>query len=333
MSGRHQRSTMMQTQRYAETCLRSTVIAGVLLAAFLCGVMTAFAQDEDDAMFGDVPLENAIVGHNLAVRIRGEILFSEDDESLLDDDIAYERFPSEIYDMEVRVFQTDGLSIAATHSRWENEQGLDMRRSGMTVRAPWGDKTKFTWRYSRLSKQSDDPDRDYTYAGVSRKLGERLYSYTQYRNTSEDGSAPVHQFSQYASWTAARRFRMGGKGALSVDGEDSKTGAWYVDAFASAYVWEDRTSLRLSHRHYDTRENLDFDEFKCFLYHRLWNRVLLRADYRFYRDSGGSESHAYGAKIKHYISPRAAMHAGYRFYDHKIGADLDSLFAGISLLL
>jgi hypothetical protein len=312
--------------------LSSTVVALVLVG--LCvGAMSARAQDEDDALFGDVPLENAIAGHNLAVRIRGEVLFSEDDESLLDDDVAYEQFPREIYSAEVRVFQTDGLSIAGSHSRWNNDQGLDTQRSGMTVRVPWGAKTKLTWSYRHLSKESDDPDRDYLYIGVSRRFGERLYSYTQYRNTAADGSADVHQLSQYASWTAARRYRVGGKGAISIDGEDSKAAAWYVDAFASAYIWKDRTSLRLSHRYYDTGEALNFDETKLYLYYRPLTRMLLRADYRFYRDSGNMESHAYGAKIKYYSSVRTAVHVGYRFYDHKTGVDLDSLFAGFSVLL
>ena len=330
MSVRHQKSTIFDVRRYSELYLRLTV-SMTAMAAVLLAAMPAIAQDEDDAMFGDIPLE--IVEHNLAVRIRGEVLFSEDDESLLDDDVAYERFPTEIYDTDIRVYQTDGLSIAASHSQWENEQGLDTRRSGVTVRVPWGDRAKVTWSYRRLEKESNDPDRDYMYLGVSRRFGENLYTYTQYRNTAADGAADVHQFSQYASWTAAQRYRLGGKGALSVDGEDSKTGAWYMDAFASAYVWKECTSVRLSHRHYDTGNDLNFDESKLFLYHCLWSRVLLRADYRFYRDSGDMESHAYGAKIKHYLSPRAAIHAGYRFYDHKRGADLDSLFAGFSLLL
>ena len=315
MSGKHARLPAM------------VVLAGVL------AVSVASAQDEEDQTFGDVPLENAIAGHNLAVRIRGEVLFTEDDASLLDDDVEYERFPSEVYDSEVRVFQEDGLSIAVSYSQWDNTQGLDIKRSGATVRAPWGDKSKLTWSYRRLEKESGDPDRDYMYLGVSRRFGETLYTYTQYRNTAEDGAADVHQFSQYASWTAAQRYRFGGKGALSIDGEDSETGAWYMDAFASAYIWKQCTSVRLSHRHYDTGDSLTFDETKCFLYHCLWNRLLLRADYRFYRDSDNMEAHAYGAKIKHYLSPRTAFHAGYRFYDHKQGADLDSLFAGFSLLL
>ena len=334
MSGRHQRLTMIRLARYSEVFVKRMMLSVIMVMLCLCtGVPTALAQDEDDAMFGDVPLENAVAGHNLAVRIRGEVLFSEDDQSLLDDDVAYERFPSEIYDTEVRVFQTDGLSIAGSHSQWENEQGLDTKRSGMTIRAPWGDRTKLTWSYRRLSKPSGEADRDYMYVGISRRLENGLYSYTQYRNTAEDGQADVHQFSQYASWTCVHRYRVGGKAAVSVDGEDSKTGAWYVDAFGSAYVWKDLTSLRLALRHYDTGDDLTFDEAKCFLYQRLGSLTLLRAGYRFYTDSEKMESHAYGIKAKHFLSPRAALHVGYRFYDHKQRADLDSLFAGFSLLL
>lgn len=333
MSGRHQVLTMkmMLHKRRVVNGIRVRLLAVALVCA--SAVLIASAQDEQDRSFGDIPLENAIAGHNLAVRIRAEVLFTEDDDSLLDDDVEYERFPSDIYDSEVRVFQEDGLSIAVSHSQWENEQGLNMQRSGMTVRVPWGEKCKLTWSYRRLDKDSGDPDRDYMYLGVSRRVGESLYFYSQYRNTAEDDAADVHQFSQYASWTASQRYRFGGKGALSIDGEDSETGAWYTDAFASAYIWKQCTSIRLSHRHYDTGDELTFDETKCFLYHCLWSRLLLRADYRFYRDSEDNEAHAYGAKVKHYFSPRAAIHGGYRFYDHKQGADLDSLFAGVSLLL
>lgn len=299
----------------------------------VCSAAMVMAQDEDDATFGDVPLENAIAGHNLAVRIRGEILFTEDDAALLDDDVAYERFPSEIYGMEVRMFQNDGLSVAASHSQWENEQGLDTKRSGLTVRTSCGEATKLTWRYSQLDKQDDNPDRDYLYLGISRKLGKRLYSYTQYRNTGEDDQADTHQFSQYVSWTAAKRYRFGCRGALSVDDSEGASDPWYVDAFGSAYLWKYRTSARLSHRHYDTRAGLTFDETKLYLYHRIWDRTLLRTSYRHYRDSDSMESNAYGLSIKQYLSLRGSVHLGYRFYDHKVGADLDSIYTGFSVLL
>ncbi|MBT3192594.1 MAG: hypothetical protein HN341_08570 [Verrucomicrobia bacterium] len=310
--------------------------SGQLMVVALCLIFSgaeAVAQDEDDMTFGGIPLENAIAGHNLGVRIRAEVLYSEDDASLLDDDVAYEQFPSEVYDTEVRVFQNDGLSVAAAYSEWDNAQGLDTERTSLTVRSPWGEATKLTWRYSHLSKQGSDPNRDYLYLGISRRFGEHLYSYTQYRNTGVEDEADVHQFSQYVSWTAAKRYRLGCRGAISLDDGEETSGPWYVDAFGSAYVWKQSTSIRLSHRHYDTGEALTFDETKCYLYHRLFGQTLLRLSYRLYSDSDDMKSDAYGASIKQYFSARGAVHVGYRFYDHKIGADLDSLFAGFSILL
>jgi hypothetical protein len=335
MSGRHQGLTMKWL--YNERCLvrgRTVRIAAVgAFVGILLGVGCVYAQDEDDVTFGDLPLENAVAGHNLAVRIRGEVLFTEDAEALLDDDVAYARFPSEIYDAEIRIFQNDGLSVAAEHSQWENEQGLDLQRSGLTVRAPLADNYKITWRYSTLSKNSEESDRDYLYFALSSTLGKGFYSYTQYRNTVEKGQKDVHQFSQYASWTAPKRCRFGGRAAVSIDDDNDESGPWYLDAFGSAYIWKQETSIRVSHRHYVASSDLNFDESKLYLYHSLWNRTLLRVGYRLYRDSDDMESHAYGAKIKHYLSPRGSVHAGYRLYDHKVGADFDSAYAGFSLLL
>jgi hypothetical protein len=308
-------------------------VACAVLVCLVFGATWLSAQDETDIMYGDIPLENAIVGHELAVRIRGEVLFTDDDESLLDDEVAYKQFPSAIYDSEIRIFQTDGLSIGASYGRWESRQDYDTQRADVTARAPWGEKAKVTWRYRKLTKSSDEPDRNYMYLGVSRTFGEYLYSYSQYRHTSLAGTFANHQLSQYFSITSMERYRLGGKGAVTLDAEGGNASAWYVDAFGVIYLWEQSTSLRAAGRHYETDGDLTFDEGKLYLYHSLTAGVLLRGDLRYYRDSDGNQSSAYGAKAKYFLSAASAVHVGYRFYDHKTSSDLDTLYAGISILL
>ena len=73
--------------------------AAASVAVLVCGpVATAWGQSaEDEALAGGEFLENIIVNRPVALRLRGEVRFTDDSEEIIEEDLNYARFPAEMY--------------------------------------------------------------------------------------------------------------------------------------------------------------------------------------------------------------------------------------------
>lgn len=305
------------------------------MAAIFCCLTTAVrtaAQEEDETLVEGVPLENAVVGRALAVRLRAEMQFTEDDDDIIDQNINYKRFPAKMYAGEIKLFQKDRFTFGVADEVWKNAQDLSVDRWGWNTRVPLGKIWRMTLKYKRWDEQ-DGPDKNYHYAGLSRFVGKKIYSYTQYRHTTEGGDEIGHQLSQYISWNPEKRLRMGGQGAFSRESDSSGMKPWYARLFTTIFLIEDLTSLRLEAQHYESAADLTYEEYTSYLYQKLGSQSLLRLDCRYYHDNSDLTSYAWGIKAKRYFSPRVSAHIGYRWYDHSEGTDFDTVFAGASVLL
>ncbi len=316
-----------------------------MAAVFLGHALPAVAEDDENLLDGR-PIENVIVERDVAIRFRAELKFTEDGENLLDNDPAYHKYPSEILQSQVKLFHRSSSSLGVSYLSWSNPQDLDMTSVGISGRTPISRNWRMALKYKHLVRE-DDYARDYYYLGFSRSLAKGLYSYTQYRysmktteqeeiedvaTTNESDEVETsHQLSEYLSWTCNRRFRMGGQAAYTQreEGDD----VWYAKLFTSTYLIQNKLSLRLQARHYRGSGDFSYNEYKSYLYQRLNKKALLRLSYRIYEDSNEHDSNAWGMKFKGFFSKRASAHVGYRKYTHSEGADFDTVFAGISLLL
>jgi hypothetical protein len=317
-------------------------IRGGLCCLALWSLVGAYGQIEEEAVMEGEFLENVIVERDWALRMRGEISLTEDEHELIDDDIAYARFPDRIYATEVKALQRGGSSVAASYARWRNRQDLDAQRWSWKMRVPLRG-TAFTdvdyippylsLSYRYYEGDDDLPDRHYWYAGLDRSFRSGVYALLQYRLAAEDGGLAGHQLYEYLSWKISQRFRVGEQAAVSRSEGTDDLGPWYARLSATAFLVRDWTSLRLDAQHYDTGVDLEYQEYNTYLYQRIGGRSFLRLNYRHYRDSNELTSGAWGLKLKHYFTARLAAHAGYRFYDHSDAADFDTVFAGVHLLL
>lgn len=304
-------------------------------ACLLLAAMPAHAQDEDELLIGDAPIETVIAGRPVALRLRGEVMFTDDADDLLSEDISYARFPTELYAGEVRLYQANRFSTAVAVEQWENEQDLDTTRLTWYAWVPVRD----AWRlFLRFRKRTEEglPDTDYYYIGASRGFAKAWYSYTQYRykqNRETDENESEHQLSQYLTYHVSNGFRLGGEGGATLKSDEDAVGPWYVRGFTSFFLLEELTSLHLEAQHYESSGDLEFQEYESALYQRLGGKSLLRLGYRYYTDNQDLSSHGIGAKLKHFFAPRFAGHVGYRYYDHSEGEDFSSLFGGFSLIL
>lgn len=289
---------------------------------------------EAESMVRGIPLENAIVDRPTAYRFRAEFQTTEDDSDLIGDDPAFSRFPAQMFDSELRIFQSDSLSVAGTYSTWENDQDMDDSSWGWKVRAPAGEDWWFTLRYRHREYTGEANDKDYVYARMSRSFGNGLYSSTQGNLTSRNGKTDSFHVSEYLTWRCNSRFRIGAK-ALATHKEDSSKniGPWYIQLFSSCYIIQDLTSLLLDARHYESSSDLEYEEYNLHLYQRIGSDSFVKLSYRLYDDNDNLSSHAWGIRLKHYFSPALAVHAGYRFYNHSDGPDLDTFVGGIGVLL
>lgn len=309
----------------------SRAIGPMVLAAVLSVTTAVSAQDEDEVLVDGRPIENAVVGRNLALRIRGEVQATEENEDIIDEDVQYGRFPSRLYAAEAKLYQADRLSVAVSLDRWENQQGVDASRIGWSLRTPLTGATSLTLTYRR--READDvTTKHYAYVAIGHYLSKSLYSYSRARYTTQPDAPDTYQISEYLTWSPHKRFRLGGQAAAMHEEDDDLT-AWYARIFSTYFLVEDQTSLRLEARHYDSVDIVEFQDYKAFLYQRVANASFIRFGYRFYDDSDGLSSQAYGVKVRHFFSPNLAAHVGYRRYDHSDGPDMDTLLAGFQWLM
>jgi hypothetical protein len=313
--------------------MRRITLAAATGAAFMLQATATRAQEDYEIVYEGIPLENAIVDRNLALRLRGEVQLTDDDDELVEEDINYARFPTRLYSCEAKVFQADRKSFGLTYSFWENDQGMDISRWYWDLRVPLphDQSAHVTFKY-RTQEREEFSDRDYYYVGLGKSFENGVYAFLRYRHTVDDDHPYGHQVYGYLSWNPTSRFRAGTQAGLS-DNDDADRGPWYVDVFTTLFLRPERTSLRMIVRHYESGRNLEYRDYNVFLYQKLGKRSLLRLSYRYYDDTGDLSAQAGGIKWKHYFSTRFAAHAGYRYYDHSEGANFDTLFAGFSLLL
>jgi len=307
------------------------VVSLLLAACSLAGLAGSARAQAEELLVGSVPFENSIVGRDLALRLRTEVQMTTDDDDLIEDDIAYSRFPSEMIAGEAKLILKDRTAFALSLDRWDSEQDHHEHRLGWRFDMPAGSRSRFTIRYRRRS--GDIAKKHYFYGGYSCYLMDKLYSYSQLRYTDVVEGSEALQASQYLSWTASRRFRLGGQAGAILSSEDDGDEPWYVRGFSTVFLIPEWTSLRGEVRHYDSSGELVFQEYRAMLYQKILDSSLLRLDYRYYRDDSGLKSHGYGLKLRHYFSARCSGHVGYRRYDHNEGTDLDSVLLGLGLLL
>jgi len=306
--------------------------------AALCGAVftilafapPTLAQDEDEILIDGEPLENAVAGRALALRLRGEIQVTEDEEDIIDDDVQYGRFPSRLYAAEAKFYQSDRLTLSVTADRWDNQQGLDATRLGWSLRKPLTGRTSLTLTYRRRDADYA-PVKHYGYLALGHYVSKSIYSYARFRYTTQSEAPNTYQLSEYLSWSPHKRFRLGGQVAATQD--EDEFGSWYARIFSTCFLKEDRTSMRVEARHYDTVDSISFQDYKCFLYQRFGDAGFVRLGYRFYGDSEDLTSHGYGVKVRHFFTPSLAGHIGYRRYDHSEGPDMDTVLAGVQWLL
>jgi len=310
-------------------CLAAAVVCVVLA----CGHGRAQEEEEEYARSG-IPLENAIVDRGAAYRLRAEIQTTDDSEDLINEDPAFSRFPTRMVDTELRLFQSDWLSVAGNYSDWDNNQGLDSRSWGWKIRAPVGGGWWGTLRYRQRNANAERDEKNYLYVNMSRLFPNKLYSSTQFNATSERGDVDSYYAYQYLSWRCDTRCRIGVKGlATHTRGASKSVGPWYVQLFTSYYIIPDQTSLLVDARHYESSASLEYQEYNAHLYQRLGSASFVKLSYRYHEDNTDLRSHGYGVKVKHFFSPRLALHAGYRYYDHNVNPELHTVLGGVQLLL
>ncbi|MBN1669882.1 MAG: hypothetical protein JXR37_02540 [Kiritimatiellae bacterium] len=325
----------------------TTIRRGCFCFAAWFGLLAAArAQMGEDVLFGGVPLENAIVGRAWALRLRAETQLTADDDEVVEEDVRYAQFPSQMFSSEARLFLEDRSSARARYAMWHNEQDLDAREWSFRVRLPLSvvdvyatslDEADYlTLRFRRREGGTPDGEnvpREYWYAGYDKSFHESLYLSLQYRLMTERGETLGHQLAEYASWMLpSERIVLGQQAAVSSD-QDNELGPWYVRVFGTAWLVEELTSLRLQAQHYDTRAALTYQEYVAHLYQRLGGRTFVRLGCRYYTDSDDFSSQAWGLKIQEYFSPAVAGHVGYRAYAHSDDTTFDTFYAGIELLL
>ena len=301
----------------------------------------AGAQADDELYVGDLPLQNAIVNRDIAVRLRAEIQLSEDNDEVIEDDPNYARFPTRLYSTEAKLFMSDRSAFKMSYMIWENDQNLlsrdvltDLRvpLSVMDIYASTPSLSFLSLKFRHRETQGTDETFDYAYLGWDKTFGNGWYTFLHYRLGRNSIGDVSHQGYEYVTYKPTERLRLGELAAITKTEGSEDVGPWYVRLFASFFLIEDKTSVRLDGRYYESPPDFAFQDYNAYLYHKLGARSFVRLNYRYYADNDDLSSHAYGAKFKHYLSPRTAGHVGYRFYDHSEGTDFDTAYAGVQLL-
>ena len=68
------------------------------------------------------------------------------------------------------------------------------------------------------------------------------------------------------------------------------------------------------------------------VYQRIWGHIIVRPDFRHYRDADDRESYAYGIKLLTYVTPALDVQLGYRYYTQDEGGDFNTATLGLGLL-
>ncbi len=293
--------------------------------------MTLTAQYEDELEADSQPVENSVAGRDLALRLRAEMQTTEDDSELVDHDISYARFPTTMYDGEAGLFQASGVSFIWSRSIWQNQQDLDSDRWSVKLGLP----LPAGWKLSLKHRFTDDAGSapwDQYYAGLGKTLACGVYTYSQYRFSRSDGRTLGNQAYQYLSWKANNRIRISADGSCAWYEGPPDTTAWHGRLFTTVFLVEDRTSLRTEGMLYRHSGGTDYEEYKAYLYQKLWSSTLLRLGYRYYTDDEGFSSQALSIKARHYFSPGLSAHVGYRYYMPDEGPNLNTIFAGMGVI-
>ena len=316
---------------------RGKLFAGWMACLVVGLALTSSGQVEESAMFGGDYLENLVVDRDLALRLRAAVQLTEDDDELIEEDPEYAAFPSRMYSTEAKLFHSSRTTLSARWALWDNEQDLSTSRWTVKARRLLTSSSRDAASYVTLKTSyregvGDADDRHHFYVGLDRMIGDAFYAYAQYRHTTDGKDSFSGQLYEYLSWRPTSRFRVGEQAAVSRK-EGGKRGPWYVQLFATLFLVKDTTALRFTVQHYESSGQRKYQEYNAYAYQRLGTRSLLRLNYRLYDDNQGRMSHAYGAKLKHYFSERIDAHLGYRYYDHSEGADFDTFYAGLGVLL
>ena len=298
----------------------------------LCVAPQASAQEEDERLSSNTPLENAIANRDIAFRWRWEIQDTEESGDVLGEDPALALYPTRMYSSELKMFTVKGGTAFVMHDQWQNDQGLDVFRTSGGVGVPAGD-----WRLEAKATYFDREtynDTRYYYLSAGRPAG-NFYTYTQYRlsldgKTVNNDFVAGHQINEYLSWKPTKTFRLGGQGAYCVKENDDDSS--YIRLFFTKSFFDYNTAVRVDAMQYDSRLYTDYLEVKSYLYQKLSPAALLRFGYRYYHDDQHRESHGPGVKLIYFFSPRIACSIAYTRYTRKDGPDFDSYMGGMNVI-
>jgi hypothetical protein len=313
----------------------------VLIAFTLLLERTAWAGDDQAAASEGGYVETAVAGRSIAVRLRGEVEFSDSEMSLIEEDANYAAFPATIYNSEIKFIQDDGSSARMAYLRWKNKQGLNMGLWQWKFRFPlqssdFRDVTESP-PFISISCWSQNghaniPQLTYWYLGIDKTTRSDIFMLLQYRSTVQDGNVNGHELYEYVSWKASDRLNLGEQVAADKSQGRSAISPWYASIFGTVFLVPDMTSLRLD-GWYFTSDYVTYQQADAFLTQRIGKRTELRLSWRYYHNNSDLHANAVGIKLKYYFSTRFNVHVGYRTYDHTQSVDLDSFFGGFSLIL
>ena len=318
-----------------------------MAACFVCGLTAVCsAQVDEDVITGGDFLENEIAGRPWALRLRGEVRYTDDDDDLLAEDASYARFPARMYSAETKLFQSDRSTYSFGYSAWRNQQDLETDVWAWKAWVPLYVQEGAQEYHLTLKARSqggsgtggeagsdDTPETTSWYVGVDRSSSGGLYAYLQMRFITGEGESLGQEIYEYVSWKPTSKFRVGEQAGYSVLEGDRDLSPWYASLFATVFLVPARTSLRVDARYYDSDTDLRYQRYTAHLYQRIGTRSLLRLSFRLYDDTGDLSSQAYGAKVIHYFTPRVSAQVGYRLYDHSEGLGLNTFYGGLQLLL
>jgi hypothetical protein len=306
---------------------------GLVLLALAATSLQVTAQEENERLSSNIPLENSIANRDVAVRWRAEVQDTEDNSGLISEDPALAYYPRRMYTTELKMFTVKGATASAMYDEWVNDQGLDVFRTSGGVGVPVGEAWRVDGKASYFDREGY-PDTQFYYLSAGRPVG-NFYTYTQYR-LSLDGKnennefIQGHQGSEYLSWTPIKTFRLGGQGAYcNKENEDDSA---FGRLFTAMSFFDYQTAIRLEVLDYESRLYTDYREYKAYLYQKLTTATLLRFQYRYYSDDAHQESHGPGVKVIHYFCPRICGQLGYVHYTQREGPDFDSFLGGMSVI-
>jgi len=310
--------------------LKKTVV--LALAALAAAVPWARAQEENERLASNIPLECSVVDRDIAYRLRWEVQDTEGS-TVVDENPNLAYYPQQMFTAELKALGVNGGTAFISHDQWRNNQDLDVFRASGGGGFAVGDQWRIDLKGSYYDRE-DFYDTQYYYLAAGRPIGP-FYTFTQYRlsmegKTTDNSFIPGHQLNQYLSWAPAKTFRMGVQGGYCKKENDDDSS--YERFFLNQAFFNYRTSVRLDAMIYQSRLYADYQESRAFIYQTLTDRTMLRVGYRYYSDDWGRYSYGPGAKIIHFFSPRVSAHIGCVRYVQGDDLDFNSFLAGMSVL-